>query len=55
MAEAPMPSRCSRCGKPFEEGDEFFYDILDDDPGLDDLCKECAGNITMLASARIQR
>jgi len=49
MPENPLPDKCTKCGKPFEQGDKFFYDMLDDDPSLDDICESCSHDISMMA------
>ena len=43
-----IPSICKKCGKPFKAGDKCYYDMLNDSPDLDDLCEECAKNISMM-------
>ena len=48
-----FPDSCTKCMKRFKPGDKFFYDMLDDDPSLDDLCEVCAKDITMMASGVI--
>lgn len=53
MMRDSFPSNCTSCGKKFQPGDKFFYDMLDDDPTLDDICESCADSITMLACETI--
>ena len=47
--EKPHPEQCSRCGVLFRSGDWFYYDMLDDSPELDDLCKSCARNHSFMS------
>jgi hypothetical protein len=44
------PTQCQKCQKPFKPGDDVWYDILDGDGTLDDLCGECAKDITLMSS-----
>jgi hypothetical protein len=49
------PKKCSKCGKKFKPGDRFWYDMLGDDPSLDNLCFKCARNISMMTSELIPK
>jgi len=44
----PYPTKCVKCGYLFKDGDKFYYDILNDDPGLDDHCEKCAKDISFM-------
>ena len=35
-------------GYTFQDGDKFYYDILDDDQSLDDRCEKCAKDISFM-------
>jgi len=48
------PTKCTKCGYAFKPGDEFYYDILDDDKNLDDRCEKCAKGISFMAHSTIK-
>jgi len=54
MKVSSYPKKCAQCGYVFQPGDKFYYDMLNDDPELDDLCEKCAENISMMAYGIIE-